>query len=323
VAVDRCLRIDLVGATSSGKSTLANALVGRWLLPAGVQEVTRSPIQVRHTDDDTVRRLRFRGVTRTLDSDALVRAALTEEMRLSVGPIVLTTQTEIGRTLQATAGPRGAPRVAFMIVDHPGMRDPTDEERLRLIRRACRDGGLLIVVLDAEETDPTRELPILEAAIGAIVDGPPSRRRRAVFVLSRCDVLLRDEDPQETERVVVERLLGVMREVARRQRPRARVPAFDLLPVAPRAALVAAALGTAAAWLDERDRTRLQHDLEQVAPVLLPWTLRLPRSSARWSLSDREEVLRDLRVASGLPDVVAALRAGAQCHRPRFAAPAR
>jgi hypothetical protein len=93
--------------------------------------------------------------------------------------------------------------------------------------------------------------------------------------------------------------------------------------VAPRAALVAAALGTAAAWLDERDRTRLQHDLEQVAPVLLPWTLRLPRSSARWSLSDREEVLRDLRVASGLPDVVAALRAGAQCHRPRFAAPAR
>ena len=44
------LRLAFVGATSSGKSTLVNSLLGHYLLPMDTQEMSAGIVRIRHED---------------------------------------------------------------------------------------------------------------------------------------------------------------------------------------------------------------------------------------------------------------------------------
>ncbi|MCC7542075.1 MAG: dynamin family protein [Deltaproteobacteria bacterium] len=311
----RHVRIVVIGTTSAGKSTLTNALLGRWLLPSGVQEVTRAAVRVRHSRRADLRKMRTaRGTPRFFSSDAAVRRALGATLQapgsaISLDVFIVRVPVCDGRTGDDAV--RHAivtrPGASVALVDCPGLRSASDAVRLAELRRACRAGHVVVLLLSAEETDPTKDRLLIEAVLRPIADGALSARR-AIFVLSRFDAFERDDDPMRAVETAEMDRVREIRRMAASLRPGWRLGRLDVLGVAPRAALIAEALGVGAPWLDHADRAALEEELETVAMRFVPWVRDLPRRCSRWSTESYAQVIRDLRVASGMADLLNAIR---------------
>lgn len=177
--------IVVVGPTSSGKSTLVNALLGRALMPAGVQETTRCPVIIDVAARDGVRALSIGGDTRLAHDDPALRAALREAFSAERPSLlrleVATVRDAAFRVPWVRLLPRRR-RPAF-VVDLPGLVHSTSAP--------TRTGELhasptvALVVLSAEDTDPTRDAAVLSAA---------PRGVPAIVALNKVDAFDRDGD---------------------------------------------------------------------------------------------------------------------------------
>lgn len=320
----RTLRIAVVGTTSAGKSTLTNALAGRWLLPAGVQEVSRVPVTIEHVLADD-RELRVgRAPASWARSDEEVRTTLAALMSRGTG------ESAVIRTCTARGSVPGSPwgdgaergtlpsvrGVRLALVDYPGLRSAGDDSRLKEIRRGCRRAGVVVVTFNAEDTDPFKNRRLIEAALDAVARRVMSRAR-VVFVLSRFDAFHRDDAPMGARDAAEMERVREIRAIAAGLRPPLHLRTIDVISLAPEAALVAEALTYGRRWLSGNDLAALERRLERVADTFLPWIERLDlaRSCSRWSPEDYRSVLRDLRVASGFTDLLRVLRRAAEAWR--------
>jgi energy-coupling factor transporter ATP-binding protein EcfA2 len=216
------------GTTSSGKSTLANMLIGEMLLPKAVQEMSAGVVTVRHSADE--RQLvveESRGATwptgtwedvsaesvrgrlesamhsyRKLLSDSVpTRASHVEPPRFRI-----TWPTRLGRSPQRFGLP---PNADITVADLPGLKYVDDELNGGVIREQARK-ALCVVAYNSFETDPRKQDALLRQIIDQVkaLGGSPARM---LFVLNRIDAFRTDADPDESERAFCDQVTQQIR----------------------------------------------------------------------------------------------------------------
>ncbi len=287
------MSIVVCGVTSSGKSTLVNALLGRCVMPTGVQETTGAPVFI-----DTAARFRERRVVfgseevRIKDDEAL-RASVARVFKeqTSTTPIRVTV-----RPVRSVPGWRLRPRflrgrvLPAFLVDLPGVNGADDAARIEWVRRyACVDEHTIVCVLSAEDTERSKEEALLRALSGVAP-------RRLIVVLGRADALLRDH-PDDLER--------------EQQRAEDRVREHvgvhvAVLPLIQQAALAAEVLGPGR-------HIASSGDLERLGKQVVSGTRHVPeqrdvaRDHRTWTSSERKRVTHALSRVSKIECLFRAL----------------
>ena len=218
--------IATTGTTSSGKSTIANLLVGGPLLPKAVQEMSAGVVTIVHDD-----------VKRQLTVEATVGATweagtwhdITFEAARSRLELTMEAYRREGSQpggCESVEPPRflvtwptriGAERVAFglpatarvTLVDLPGLKFVNDEANASVVREQARR-ALCLVAYNSFEVDPRKQ----EALLGEVVDQVKALRgspARMLFVLNRIDAFLTDRDPVASERHFASRMTAQIR----------------------------------------------------------------------------------------------------------------
>jgi hypothetical protein len=283
----------VVGVTSAGKSTLVNALLGRFVMPVGVMETTTCPVVVDRAATYGVRTLSIDDALVNHGSDASLREGLQAAFSMSPAMLRVSIRPLRNGRYRSTI-PRWLPtsRKANLLVDLPGVLSANDEARLALVGAWANTASRVIVALSAEDTDDRREAALLAALRGAA-------SRQVVVVLGRADAFAREGGADALAQVVaarralVRRLLDVD---------------VDVLPVSAHAALAAEVLGpgrhiASPGDLDHLGRTHL-------GAALLSGAEGLPRRQGTWTRTQRRQIVEGLFRASGIVEVFAALRKG-------------
>ena len=303
--------IALVGTTSCGKSTLGNALVGRWVLPAGVQETTRAPTEVRHTWARACRRVHtstHESSPTSCRTDGELRRYVAELHATEVASLQIDLCCARGVGLWAPWPGVGAlrdwlasPNVTEpFLVDLPGCNSAVDVARLEVTSAQVKEAGLVVYAFGAEQTDPRKESVLLDCVLGALGGAD-----RVVFVLSQADVLHRDVDYNTSlSRVVAERRRLVMESAARLD---VGCGEPEILPISPRAALAAEMLGPGAHWCAREERDAVFEWLREYSHMVR-WSSDWPSSVRKWPVTVLDRFLRDLVAASGWVRLLRTLR---------------
>lgn len=309
--------IATTGTTSSGKSTLANMLIGDALLPKAVQEMSAGVVTVRH--DDVRRRLVIedtRGATWTIGEwDALsaqdVRQRLEATMkayrdqvadgadddsaRLEPPRIHITWPTNMGMRHEEFGLPRGA---RLTIIDLPGLKYVNDDLNGAVMREYARK-ALCFVAYNSLETDPRKQEALLRQVVDQVkqLGGSPARM---LFVLNRIDAYRTDESPEESERAFTDRVTQQIRKAVKQALPEYAREAAAIEPVALSSepalyAVLADALGRS------NDETVLRKLAKEYATLFSDSELdALPRAPSNWSDSQRRWFLGEARYQSRL-----------------------
>lgn len=220
--------IATTGTTSSGKSTLANMLIGDFLLPKGVQEVSAGVVSVEH--HDKLRRLTVEpteGATWTTGtwdgrSAEKIREHLSKVMEdyrtllasserqttINVAPprFTILWPTRMGLNPRDYGLPEGA---RLTIIDLPGLKYVGDDLNGKLMREQARK-AFCIIAYNAQETDTQKQ----ESLLGQVVDqvkqlgGTPARM---LFVLNKIDVFRTDENRAASEERFTQQITGQIR----------------------------------------------------------------------------------------------------------------
>lgn len=219
--------IATTGTTSSGKSTLANLLVGDTLLPKAVQEMSAGVVTIHH--DPEVRRLVVedtRGAqwstgTWEASTAAEVQAHLESAMLIyrdmlrdgdgsgaAVEPprFRVTWPTRMG----SRPGDFGLPAgMRLTLVDLPGLKYIDDELNGSVVREQARR-ALCLVAYNAFETDSRKQEALLRQVVDQVktLSGSPARM---LFVLNRIDAYRTEHDPDARERAFTDRVTRQIR----------------------------------------------------------------------------------------------------------------
>lgn len=205
--------INLVGTTSSGKSTVGNFLLGAKLLPVAVQEKTTAITEIVHEEGRKTPLWLNPAPTFECDSVATARAML-ERIMEEAGerrrvPLRLAFCTAIARKIWLrrwlhvlrsqnkdqgqSAGERA---ISLMLRDFPGFRHENHQESLDALQE-LRQGDVTIMVFDADATNDHLEEAFLQNLL---------TRHRAtngtlaglLFVVNKIDAFFRDRHPEES-----------------------------------------------------------------------------------------------------------------------------
>jgi len=240
--------IATTGTTSSGKSTLANLLIGEMLLPKAVQEMSAGVVTVRH--DDAVRRLvveATRGATWPTgrwdpSSASEVRDRLKSVMnsyrdllgnmppasKSEVEPprFAITWPTRLGRRPEAFGLPASAD---ISVVDLPGLKYVEDELNGGVVREQARR-SLCVVAYNSFETDPRKQDALLRQVVDQVkaLGGSPARM---LFVLNRIDAFRTDSDPAASERAFCDRVTRQIRSRITQELQEYAEQASSILPI--------------------------------------------------------------------------------------------
>lgn len=216
------------GTTSSGKSTLANLLIGEMLLPKAVQEMSAGVVTIRHSADE--RRLvveETRGATwptgmwedvsaesvrgrlkSTMQSyrDLLGDSAPTGASHVEPPRFRITWPTRLGKSPQMFGLP---PNADITVVDLPGLKYVDDEVNGGVVREQARK-ALCVVAYNSFETDPRKQDALLRQIVDQVkaLGGSPARM---LFVLNRIDAFRTDSDPEASERAFCDRVTRQIR----------------------------------------------------------------------------------------------------------------
>ncbi|NIE79427.1 dynamin family protein [Asaia sp. As-1742] len=205
------LVIATTGTTSSGKSTLANFLIGDSILPSAVQEMSAGLVKIRHSPHrHTLRIMSTRGATwetgewDNLDAEEM-RRRLEETMDAfreaeRTDPSLGALHFEIDWPIRIALMKRhfGLPEeTRITILDLPGLKAMNDERNGPVIRENITH-ALCLVAYNAEETDDKKQRELLNQVVSQVT----SMRKtsavlgRMLFLLNRIDAFSRsDSDP--------------------------------------------------------------------------------------------------------------------------------
>lgn len=214
--VDRAKSPELViattGTTSSGKSTLANFLIGEEVLPSAVQEMSAGLVTIHHHekyrmlkipstqgarwetgewDDLPTKALRDR-LRETMDT---FRAAQQEDA--AIEPVRFEIHWPIRLARQhAKFGLPADTRVT--IIDLPGLKAVSDERNSPVIQ-ANISQALCLVTYNALETDDKKQKELLNQVIAQIMKIRVSSASmgRMLFLLNRVDAFAQNENGEE------------------------------------------------------------------------------------------------------------------------------
>jgi GTPase SAR1 family protein len=201
------LRLAFAGATSSGKSTLVNALIGRTLMPMEAGEMSAGVVQIFHEDrDDILLNIEtpqasdtsnipndlWQEVTDfTTKEEEKVYAKLKEVMlcyhqnkktsKIIAPNIQIRCRTLLGQQTDLLQLPPG---VSLEIIDLPGIREVDDAANLKIVQNVLKK-TVLIVVLGYEHTSEKQIQPLL-TEVGEMINlfGNSSN---LFFVLNKVD----------------------------------------------------------------------------------------------------------------------------------------
>ena len=330
--------IATTGTTSSGKSTLANLLIGEALLPKAVQEMSAGVVSVQH--DDEARRLTIdqtRGATWPTGSwDAAsaeeVMARLESTMQayrdlLGDHPerglnnpepprIRIVWPTRMGRQPKHFGLPSGA---KLTIVDLPGLKYVDDDLNGGVVREQARK-ALCIVAYNSLDTDPRRQESLLRQVVDQVkaLSGSPARM---LFALNRIDVFRNDRDPAASERAFTDRVTRQIRTGIREALAEytAEADAIEPIPISSEPALYAV--------LVERFREQDGHDLlrklaKEYAVLFSDAEMdRLPRSPVDWTDNQRRWFTNEARHQSRLDNFERRLATHIAQHLPELILP--
>ena len=218
--------IATTGTTSSGKSTLANLLIGDLLLPKAVQEMSAGVVTIRHSAEE--RQLvveETRGATWPTGtwegvSAESVRNRLKSTMQSyrdllgdaspsnNIEPprFRITWPTRLGQSPHRFGLPANAD---ITIVDLPGLKYVDDEVNGGVVREQARK-ALCVVAYNSFETDPRKQDALLRQIVDQVkaLGGSPARM---LFVLNRIDAFRTDSDPEASERAFCDRVTRQIR----------------------------------------------------------------------------------------------------------------
>lgn len=196
------------GTTSSGKSTLANFLIGDDILPSAVQEMSAGLVTVRHHDQrHTLKIAITRGATwetgewDNLTTDEL-RCRLEETMEKfrvaeKENPSIEAVHFEIDWPIRLAAEKArfGLPEgTRVTILDLPGLKAMNDERNGPIIRKNITQ-ALCLVAYNSEETDDKKQKELLNQVIDQVTSWrkTSSVLGRMLFLLNRIDAFSRND----------------------------------------------------------------------------------------------------------------------------------
>ena len=226
--------IAITGTTSSGKSTLANLLIGEQLLPEALREMTAGITTVTHHDE--IKMLKVEDTDDARWETGVWEDVTAEEVYDRLEAVMyayhelVNEYREICRKEKKrpkcpghpdVAPPRfhviwptrmgreasrfGLPRKARLsLIDLPGLKYLDDELNSGLILEQTRR-ALSIVAYDSFATDPQKEEKLVKEVADQIkaLNGSPARM---LFVLNKIDAFLKDRDPGTSEQKFTERV---------------------------------------------------------------------------------------------------------------------
>lgn len=213
------ITIAVTGTTSSGKSTIANLLIGAALLPKGVQEMSAGVVHIQH--DDTAQALTIEptegaswetGAWSSVSADEIrtrlhdamqmylkhTQEAGTQRVDMQPPRAVIKWPTRVGQDPRKFGIPIGSD---ISIVDLPGLKYANDTEMRDLIGKQARK-AFCLVAYNSEETGRKKQTALLDEVVDQVksLGGSP---RRMLFILNRIDVFRRDEEADVSEQAFI------------------------------------------------------------------------------------------------------------------------
>ena len=216
------LSIATIGTTSSGKSTLVNAITGRWLAPMETGEMSAGVVRLLHASEN---RLVIKPTVGAdwpcgtwpeepggqITDEEIYKILGAKEERDGVSGVMekYHKARDAGKSvasplveIEAPLLPAGWPDllaipegVGFEILDLPGVNSVLDEGNYELVREKV-PRSFCIVVLDYMHTDK-KNLQKLLGEMKEVVDYTQGRTTAMLFVLNRVDLRKSTDDPLE------------------------------------------------------------------------------------------------------------------------------
>ena len=226
------LVIATTGTTSSGKSTLANFLIGEAILPSAVQEMSAGLVRVKHGEKRSLTIPETKGATWETGSwdgltadkvsqlleETMMAFRKEEESNKEIEPVLFEIEWPIrfAERKKEFNLPEGT---QVTILDLPGLKAVNDKRNGPIIQ-ANIDKAFCLVAYNAEETDKQKQETLLEEVVNQVLalsygerekeeeknknaekqkethrKGSVSSLSRMLFLLNRVDVFRRDKDP--------------------------------------------------------------------------------------------------------------------------------
>ncbi len=211
------LRISTIGTTSSGKSTLVNAMIGRRLAPIDSNEMSAGVLSFTHAeksrlivektekavwetgewadldDEEIYLKLRatkeengYDGIMVSYHKEKKIRNGL-ESPRVRIeAPILPVLFPEL---LQLPSG------IRFELLDLPGLKRVEDRQSLKVIQEQVKD-TFSLVVMDYNQTDEASRAKLLKE-LKEVVTAMHGRTSTMIFLFNKIN--LRSEDDQKIE----------------------------------------------------------------------------------------------------------------------------
>ncbi|MBQ3818081.1 MAG: dynamin family protein [Acetobacter sp.] len=204
------------GTTSSGKSTLANFLIGEPVLPAAVQEMSAGLVKVKHGYKRKLTIPQTKGATwetgiweNPTASEVCQRLEATmnafrraEDDDEEIEPVVFEIEWPI--RLAERKKELGLPEgTQVTIIDLPGLKAVNDERNGTVIRQNISK-AFCLVAYNAEETDRIKQRTLLNQVVNQVmvlgkkeVPSVEHSLQRMLFLLNRIDAFWRHENADE------------------------------------------------------------------------------------------------------------------------------
>ena len=226
------LTLATTGTTSSGKSTLANFLIGESILPSAVQEMSAGLVRVKHNNN---RSLVIKRIDKTTKEEKIIHTQenptakdindhlesqmnafrVEEESGKEVEAILfeITWPIRLAERKKELGLPEGT---QVTILDLPGLKAVNDERNGPVIRANIAK-AFCLVAYNAEETDRTKQKTLLNEVVNQVMalsygnskdeeqeeqkeshtKGSVSSLQRMLFLLNRVDAFYRHDDASE------------------------------------------------------------------------------------------------------------------------------
>ena len=301
---EKSLSIAVVGTTSSGKSSFINALCGRFILPVGVQETTRSMIEMIHTPNNLFISIENEGTLWkkiTLPTDLKAREYLQNlplKNSAAQSHLPITSRVYLsfaGDILPIFFSDGHNKEITLKILDLPGYNYQGDENNWEIIRNGIQDVSVLMMLFNAEETDDVKEDKFLKKLLEYQYERGKSWKE-IFFILNRCDSFFRDDTGKSALSAKVESLQKRITSAVNEIFKDSSTPDIHLLSALP------VMYGQVLFWNFEKLSASEKNSLLSQASLFANQCLSedvcnvLPRSSIKWTYSDiksyRDQVIK-------------------------------
>lgn len=199
------LSLAMIGTTSAGKSTIANALSGCNVAPIESKEMSAGVLKFVHCDSRSINILKTKGARWQC---GLIKDIGDDEMRRLIVNIYDKYKTYI-KTAAAPEIVVSCPlkwqthreildlpsELSVEFVDLPGLRTLTDEKNLQVIQSALTK-SVCVIAMDFNDVDPTR-IERLLAELKDIVKAMSGKTDSLLFLLNKVDDVKSTDVPVE------------------------------------------------------------------------------------------------------------------------------